>query len=74
DALLAMTAHVRQTYGFDTVALSGGVMQNQRVLHGLTAGLESQDLTVLTHKTLPANDGGIAFGQALVALAQVSSV
>lgn len=74
DALLAMTAHVRQTYEFDTVALSGGVMQNQRVFHGLTTGLESQGLTVLTHKTLPANDGGIAFGQALVALAQVSSV
>ena len=71
-ALLTMTVHLRQEYGFDTVALSGGVMQNQRVFHSLTTGLESLGLTVLTHNTLPANDGGIAFGQALVALAQAS--
>lgn len=70
DALLTMTAHLRQEYEFDAVALSGGVMQNQLVFHGLITGLESQGLTVLTHKTLPANDGGIAFGQALVTLAQ----
>ena len=32
--------------------------------------LESSGFKVLTHQQLPANDGGIAFGQALVALAK----
>jgi hydrogenase maturation protein HypF len=28
--------------------------------------LESQDFRVLTHERIPANDGGLALGQALV--------
>jgi hydrogenase maturation protein HypF len=49
------------------VVLSGGVMQNRFLLHALTQKLQAQGLTVLRHKTLPANDGGIALGQACCA-------
>jgi hydrogenase maturation protein HypF len=51
----------------DTVALSGGVFQNQ-LLSGLIArGLSASGLEVLTHRHVPANDGGISIGQAAIA-------
>ncbi|MGR3548177.1 MAG: Kae1-like domain-containing protein, partial [Roseovarius sp.] len=53
------------------VALSGGCFQNARLL-GLT--LESLgDLPVLIHRRTPANDGGLALGQAVVAAARAVS-
>ena len=51
------------------VALSGGCFQNARLLTAMQAALEG--LPVLVHREVPANDGGLAFGQALVALAQM---
>lgn len=49
-----------------TVALSGGVFQNALLLsHSLTM-LEDQDFTVITHRRVPPNDGGIALGQLMV--------
>lgn len=50
------------------VALSGGCFQNPALLQAVIRHLG--DVPVLTHRTIPANDGGLAFGQALVALAQ----
>lgn len=52
------------------VVLSGGVYQNA-LLHRLSlAALKG--LPVLTHAKVPANDGGLALGQALIAAAQLS--
>lgn len=53
-----------------TVALSGGVFQNSILANGLAASLNGAGLEVLTHRNLPSNDGGLAFGQAAVALAR----
>lgn len=50
------------------VALSGGCLQNPRLLAALLR--ELRGLPVLTHRQVPANDGCLAFGQALVALAR----
>ncbi len=51
------------------VALTGGCFQNARLLTAMQAALEG--LPVLVHREVPANDGGLAFGQALVALVQM---
>ena len=51
----------------DLVVLSGGVFQNRRLLETSAAGLDAAGLRVLTPELLPGNDGGIAFGQAVVA-------
>jgi hydrogenase maturation protein HypF len=62
------TCHlVRDRTGVDTVALSGGVFQNMLLLEGCVAGLETAGFRVLTHSRVPANDGGISLGQAVIA-------
>ncbi|MCG6893485.1 MAG: carbamoyltransferase HypF [Desulfobacteraceae bacterium] len=57
--------------GLDRVALSGGVFQNDTLLSALVRKLESEGLAVYTHRHLPANDGGISLGQAVVAAARL---
>jgi hydrogenase maturation protein HypF len=53
------------------VALSGGVFQNRLLLEQVMELLEGQGYKVLTHRTVPANDGGLALGQAIIAAAQM---
>ncbi len=50
------------------VALSGGCFQNAILLQFCLQDLSG--LPVLIHHQTPANDGGLAFGQALVAAAR----
>jgi hydrogenase maturation protein HypF len=53
-----------------TVALSGGVLQNRVLLELLVDRLAATGLRVLTHSIVPANDGGLALGQAVIAAAR----
>lgn len=68
DGLCTLVARVAGRFpARPKVALSGGCFQNRVLFEGMLARLEASGFTVLTHAALPANDGGIAFGQALVA-------
>jgi len=49
------------------VGLSGGVFQNRLLSKLAVAALEREGFEVLTHRLVPANDGGISLGQAVVA-------
>jgi hydrogenase maturation protein HypF len=60
---------LRDRYGLDTVALSGGVFQNLLLLRQVVARLEARGFGVLVHSRVPCNDGGISLGQAVVAAA-----
>jgi len=53
------------------IALTGGVFQNRILFGQLKQRLETAKYTVLCHHQVPCNDGGLAFGQALVAQAQL---
>ena len=53
-----------------TVALSGGVLHNRRVLESVATSLLQRGLEVLMHAGVPAGDGGLALGQAMVAAAR----
>jgi hydrogenase maturation protein HypF len=66
-ALLARSASL------DTVVLSGGVFQNRLLLEGTADRLEAAGLRVLRPIRLPANDGGISYGQAAVAASALSA-
>ena len=58
---------VRNGSGLCRVALSGGVFQNVLLLTLVRAELAGRGFTVLTHRLVPSNDGGIALGQVAVA-------
>ena len=60
-----------QTSATKVVALSGGVWQNMLLLEKTQSLLEAAGFTVLSHRRVPANDGCIALGQALVAGSQI---
>jgi hydrogenase maturation protein HypF len=53
--------------GVRTIALSGGVFCNERLTCRLMELLTARRLTVLRHRLVPPNDGGIALGQAAIA-------
>ncbi len=63
DCCIAM----RKISGIETVALSGGVWQNMTLLGKTYQNLEKDGFTVLIHERVPANDGGISLGQAVIA-------
>jgi hydrogenase maturation protein HypF len=65
--VLEMCRKLRAQSGLNVVALSGGVWQNFTLLAKTLALLENEGFRVLTHHKVPANDGGLALGQAAVA-------
>jgi hydrogenase maturation protein HypF len=62
---------LRTTTGLNRVCLSGGCFQNARLLRGTIQALERNGFQVFHPQQLPANDGGIALGQAAIACAQL---
>jgi len=56
--------HIHNT---DTIVLSGGVFQNELLLRDLKGLLEPEQQQIWTNHAVPANDGGISFGQAALA-------
>jgi len=61
---------IRMKTAIREVALSGGVWQNMVVLQKTIAALGRDGFRVYIHRQVPANDGGVALGQALVAAAR----
>jgi hydrogenase maturation protein HypF len=58
---------LRADTGVSQVVLSGGVWQNVTLLTKTVPLLEKDGFTVLVHRQVPANDGGLALGQAAIA-------
>ncbi len=67
NALAEWIVKVAVRAGLDQVALSGGVFQNSYLVERAAALLEARGFRVATHQRVPANDGGIALGQAVLA-------
>ena len=74
NAILQLTLEVceqlRSETDLNTVAISGGVWQNKRLINNIIPALEKAGFTPLWHHQVPTNDGGVALGQLLTALFQ----
>jgi len=71
--IAAVSEAARQRTGVGKVALSGGVFQNVYLLGRTLDELERRGFETLIHHQVPANDGGIALGQAVIASARGGS-
>jgi len=68
SATVAQVRILAERHRLRTVALSGGVFQNELLFDAVVAGLASDTgLWVLTNEAVPVNDGGICLGQAAMA-------
>ncbi len=66
-AFVAMSVEMRKLTGINGVALSGGCFQNRILLEGTVTELKKKDFEVYYHSQVPANDGGVSLGQAVIA-------
>ncbi|MBU1174438.1 MAG: carbamoyltransferase HypF [Alphaproteobacteria bacterium] len=67
DGIATLVQAIARETGIGKAALSGGVMQNRLLFDLLFARLSAAGLTVLVQRHAPANDGGLALGQAAIA-------
>jgi hydrogenase maturation protein HypF len=68
EMVMRTCVSIRERTGNKRVILSGGVWQNRVLLERTLTLLRSQDFEVFMHRQVPTNDGGIALGQAMVAV------
>jgi hydrogenase maturation protein HypF len=69
NGLLTMIEQLADACGTNMVALGGGCFQNARLLESMTGRLRTIGLRPLIARELPANDGGVSYGQAAIAAA-----
>jgi hydrogenase maturation protein HypF len=66
-AIVEICCLIREIDGLDRVCLSGGTFQNLFLLERTIVQLRRRSFAVFLHAKVPANDGGIALGQAVIA-------
>ena len=55
------------------IGLTGGSFQNSLLLKMVTDMINDENFNVISHKTIPANDGGIAVGQLAIGLSTMDN-
>ena len=69
EGFINAAANARIETDVNTVALSGGCIANRRLARLLRGGLEQEGFTVLQHRNVSPGDGGLSYGQVVVAAA-----
>ena len=73
EGFVRAIAQARDKTGITTVALSGGCLHNRRLARLLREGLEEQGFRVYRHTQVSPGDGGLSYGQAVVAAAKLET-
>jgi hydrogenase maturation protein HypF len=63
---LEMASRLKEIHELNQVALSGGVWQNMSLLRKSSKALSQAGFDVFIHNQVPANDGGLSLGQAVI--------
>jgi len=71
DAFIQIVTLARDATGLQHVAMSGGCMHNRRWARLLRLGLEEKGFQVFQHRRVSPGDGGLSYGQAVVAAALI---
>ena len=67
QALLDQVRKIAETESFEAVGLTGGVFQNRWLAERVLSLLAAEGVRALLPVAVPANDGGLAFGQLIEA-------
>ncbi len=67
EVLAEVVSRLREQSGLERACLSGGTFQNVYLFERLCAHLRKSGFQVFVHSEVPAGDGGLSLGQALVA-------
>lgn len=70
NGIATLTHQLCRERGLKTVVMSGGVFQNRLLTELIIEQLEPAGLRLLLPEKLPANDGGLSLGQAMICLAR----
>jgi hydrogenase maturation protein HypF len=71
DLVRRVGCQIRKETELKEIALSGGVWQNKTLLELAVRGLQKDGFKVYLHHQIPANDGGLSLGQAMVGTAKL---
>ncbi len=74
NALVEGLVEVARGAGLERVVLSGGCFQNRMLLAGAVRRLREEGFRPFWNRRVPPNDGGLALGQALVAVSRPGKV
>ena len=67
ETLASLAGRLGEQTSLNRVCLSGGSFQNDLLLDGLQQKLSGAGFEVFTHSLVPAGDGGLSLGQAVIA-------
>jgi hydrogenase maturation protein HypF len=67
ETLVQLACLLREESSLSQICLSGGTFNNLLLFEALVDKLESRGFEVFTHSEVPAGDGGLSLGQAVVA-------
>lgn len=72
EGFIWTAGRARAETGISSVVMSGGCMHNRRLARILRRGLEEEGFKVFVHRRVSPGDGGLSYGQAVVAAATLS--
>ncbi|MES9968840.1 MAG: carbamoyltransferase HypF [Candidatus Thiodiazotropha sp.] len=70
QSLSAAAVEIAHHHQLDSIALTGGVFQNKHLFELVSDRLDEAGFRLLSQQRVPANDGGLALGQAAIGAAR----